>query len=217
FEPFVCQAPRTLLDLVQAALFTGRWEQARRHALAARDAHTAEVSPRLALVTLGSLAMTTKDMDEARILFAQALAHPAGRDFPFEHARIHLANGMWLRRKRDAKEARGTLTCAAETFQRLGARTWAERARRELRATGVRVRPAAPLAALTPQERQIAELAASGLSNKEIAKQLFLSQRTVGSHLYHIFPKLGINSRAALRDALNRTEIAPGTDHSGGG
>lgn len=210
FEPYAGQAARTLLDLVEAALLTGRPGEARRHALAARDAQVAEVSPRLALVTLGCLAMTTEDVKEARELFCQALAHPAGAEFPFELARLHLAHGMWLRGTRDVKEARHALTRAARTFQRIGARTWAERATGELRATGAQVRPSRYGAELTPQEWQIAELAASGLSNKEIAKQLLLSQRTVGSHLYHIFPKLGINSRAALRDALSRTGIGAG-------
>ncbi|MGW0087184.1 ATP-binding protein [Streptomyces sp. NPDC003393] len=210
FEPYACQAARTLFDLVEAALFTGRPGEARRHALAARDAQVAEVSPRLALVTLGCLGMTTEDVAEARELFSQALAHPAGANFPFERARLHLAHGMWLRGRREVKEARHALTRAVQTFQGIGARTWAERADRELRATGAQVRPSRYAPELTPQEWQIAELAASGLSNKEIAKQLLLSQRTVGSHLYHIFPKLGINSRAALRDALSRTGIGTG-------
>jgi len=86
----------------------------------------------------------------------------------------------------------------------LGAAPWGERARKELRASGEtsRRRTHALADALSPQELQIAQLAASGLSNKEIGQQLFLSHRTVGSHLYRIFPKLGITARSHLRAAL---------------
>jgi DNA-binding CsgD family transcriptional regulator len=86
----------------------------------------------------------------------------------------------------------------------LGARPWAVRAHNELRATGIATtaRPNTHAAALTAQERQIATLAATGLTNKQIGQQLFLSHRTVGAHLHRIFPRLGITSRAALRDAL---------------
>jgi DNA-binding NarL/FixJ family response regulator len=95
------------------------------------------------------------------------------------------------------------LSTAAEVFERLGARPWAARAANEIRATrrarkgGVR-----DFVTLTGQELEIAQLAASGLTNKQIAERLYLSPRTVGSHLYQLFPKLGITSRAALRDAL---------------
>jgi DNA-binding NarL/FixJ family response regulator len=86
----------------------------------------------------------------------------------------------------------------------LGARRWSERARQELRATGERIGPRTADARdrLTAQELQIAQLAAAGLSNREIGERLFLSHRTIGSHLYRIFPKLGITARAQLRDAL---------------
>ncbi|MFD6530940.1 response regulator transcription factor, partial [Streptomyces sp. NPDC060184] len=97
------------------------------------------------------------------------------------------------------------LTQAAETFERLGATTWTERAHTELRATGTPA-PATTthLATLTWQERRIADLAAGGLTNKEIGERMHLSPRTVSSHLYRVFPKLGITSRAALRDALGK-------------
>ena len=102
------------------------------------------------------------------------------------------------------KESRPHLAAALEIFERLGASPWASRAAGELRATG-QTQPRADQPAsdsLTPQERQIALLAAAGLTNKEIGQRLFLSHRTVGAHLYQIFPKLGITTRAALRDAL---------------
>jgi DNA-binding NarL/FixJ family response regulator len=89
-------------------------------------------------------------------------------------------------------------------FDALGATRWGERARQELRATGEKLGPRTPDARdrLTAQELQIAELAAVGLTNREIGERMFLSHRTIGSHLYRIFPKLDIRSRAQLRDAL---------------
>ncbi|WEP00805.1 AAA family ATPase (plasmid) [Streptomyces sp. FXJ1.172] len=205
FSPYAHQASRTLLDLVEAALHTGRSEQARAHALAARDAHLPDISPRLALITYGALAMTTTDPTEADTLYNRAETHPAAATFPFEHARIRLAHGIRLRHTQGRKAARLSLTLAAETFERLGAPTWAERAQAELRATGTpTVASSAHLAALTWQERRIADLAAGGLTNKEIGERMHLSPRTVSSHLYRVFPKLGITSRAALRDALGK-------------
>ncbi|MFF3500229.1 ATP-binding protein [Streptomyces sp. NPDC003247] len=206
FTPYSQQAARTLLDLVEAALHTGRTEQARTHALAARDAGLSALSPRLGLLTTAALAMTGDDAD-AEQLFEQAVAHPAGPSFPFDLARVRLAQGMWLRRARRPKASREAFTRAADLFERLGASAWEQRARLELRAAGLPVRkPGGGVAALTAQERQIAELAAGGLSNKEIGAKLFLSPRTVGAHLYKIFPKLGITSRASLRDALANEE-----------
>ncbi|MFD7135326.1 ATP-binding protein [Streptomyces sp. NPDC059894] len=211
FTPYSQQAARTLLDLVEAALHTGRTAQARVHAVAARDARLSDVSPRLGLLTTAALAMTGDDA-EADELFAQAVAHPAGPSFPFDLARIQLAHGMWLRRARRPKASREAFSRAADLFERLGAASWEERARLELRAAGAPVRkPGGGAAALTPQERQIADLAAGGLSNKEIGAKLFLSPRTVGAHLYKVFPKLGITSRASLRDALAKD----GTEEDG--
>ncbi|MEU1593361.1 AAA family ATPase [Streptomyces sp. NPDC005708] len=205
FAPYAHQASRTLLDLVEAALHTGRAEQARRHALAARDAHLPDLSPRLALITHGALAMTATDPAEADEMYHRAETHPAAATFPFELARIRLAHGIRLRHTQGRKAARPSLTLAAETFERLGAPTWAERARAELRATGASTASSSThLAALTWQERRIADLAAGGLTNKEIGERMHLSPRTVSSHLYRVFPKLGITSRAALRDALGK-------------
>ncbi|MET8545733.1 helix-turn-helix transcriptional regulator, partial [Kitasatospora sp. NPDC004799] len=109
--------------------------------------------------------------------------------------------------------ARPYVVPAAEAFERLGAAGWAERARAELRVTGAPPRVPTPnLAALTWQERRIAELAAGGLTNKQIGERMHLSPRTVSSHLYRTFPKLGITARAALRDALSRTDALNRTD-----
>ncbi|MFJ8436975.1 AAA family ATPase [Kitasatospora sp. NPDC094019] len=205
FRPYAYQASRTLLDLVEAALHTGRAEQARAHALAARDAGLPDLSPRLALITHGALAMTAEDDTEAAAHYARAQSHPAAERFPFELARIRLAHGTALRRVHGAAAARIPLTQAAKTFDRLDAPAWAARAHAELRAAGVAPRTPEPdPLPLTWQERRVAELAAGGLTNKEIGERMRLSPRTVSAHLYRTFPKLGITTRAALRDALTR-------------
>ena len=125
-------------------------------------------------------------------------------DWPFEHARLLLAYGTWLRRQRRVTESRKPLRRACEEFERLGAVPWARRARLKLRASGEsRAGPTINTRnSLSPQELQIAQLVADGLSNKEIAQRLYVSPRTVGSHLYRIFPKLGVTSRAQLAKAL---------------
>ncbi|MEU6232196.1 AAA family ATPase [Kitasatospora sp. NPDC047058] len=207
FRPYAYQASRTLLDLVEAARHTGRVEQARAHALAARDAGLPEVSPRLGLITYGALAMTAESEREAAEMFARAESHPDAGRFPFELARIRLAHGIRVRHVQGPATARPYLVPAAEAFERLGAAGWSERARAELRATGTPPRASTlNLDSLTWQERRVADLAAGGLTNKEIAQRMHLSPRTVSSHLYRVFPKLGITTRAALRDALSRTE-----------
>jgi DNA-binding CsgD family transcriptional regulator len=119
---------------------------------------------------------------------------------PFERGRIQLARGTRLRRERQFVDAREPLRTARDTFDRLGVAPWAETARQQLRAVGEtsETRKARAWDALTPQELEIARLAAAGMSNKEIGRQLFLSHRTVGGHLYRVFPKLGVSSRAQL-------------------
>jgi DNA-binding CsgD family transcriptional regulator len=154
----------------------------------------------------------TADRD-AEELFERALSMPNAARWPFELARIRLAYGERLRRMRASAKSRTHLNIALEEFDRLGARPWALRASGELRATG-RSTPATtePTAVcLTAQEQAIALLAATGLTNKQIGERLYLSPRTVSAHLYHIFPKLGIASRAALRDALGSSMRFP--DH----
>ncbi|GAA0505432.1 LuxR family transcriptional regulator [Paractinoplanes deccanensis] len=124
--------------------------------------------------------------------------------WPFERARLQHSYGTWLRRRRRGAESRPLLRAAATTFDALGARPWADRCRAELRASGETLRrPADAAGTLTPQELQIAALAAEGLSNPEIAERLFLSPRTISTHLYRIYPKLGIKSRGELSRALS--------------
>jgi DNA-binding NarL/FixJ family response regulator len=115
-------------------------------------------------------------------------------------ARTELLYGEWLRRVRRRSDSREPLRAALGLFDRIGARSWAERARAELRATGQSVAMAEPAGQnqLTPQELQVVRLAATGLSNRDIGAQLFISPRTVGYHLYKAFPKLGVAGRHEL-------------------
>jgi DNA-binding CsgD family transcriptional regulator len=192
-----------VMDLVEAAVRTQRPEEADRHVRAMREADLAALSPRLAILAAASAAIAADD-GHAPALFERALSLPTVDQWPFDAARVRLAYGERLRRTRVTTESRIHLQVALTAFQKLGAAPWASRAELELRATGATRMPSGARGAdsLTPQELQIARLAASGLTNKQIAKRLYLSPRTVGGHLYQIFPKLGITTRAALRDAL---------------
>jgi ATP/maltotriose-dependent transcriptional regulator MalT len=140
---------------------------------------------------------------EQRYQTAFGLAPPS----VFFHSRLQLAYGTRLRRERRSIDARAQLRAAADGFEAVGAATWSARAREELRASGETIRHHAPdrRDELSPQELQIAQLAAEGLSNRQIAARLFVSHRTVGSHLYRLFPKLGISSRWELATALRET------------
>jgi DNA-binding CsgD family transcriptional regulator len=146
--------------------------------------------------------------DRAEAHFGKALADPAGDQWPFERAQLRLDYAEWLRRRRRINDAKPVLTEALGTFRRLRAQSWAQRTEAELRASGVAV--AAPrgatdaLSGLTPQQRQIVRLASDGLTNRQIGDRLFLSPRTVSSHLYRSYPKLGVVGRNQLRDVIAR-------------
>jgi DNA-binding CsgD family transcriptional regulator len=144
------------------------------------------------------------DDQDAEPLYEAALGADLAR-WPVFRARLLLAYGAWLRRRRRVAESRAPLRSAREAFDAFGAVPWAERARQELRASGESSRQRKPrvLDQLSPQELQIARLAAEGLSHRDIGQQLYLSHRTVGSHLYRVFPKLGITSRSELRAVLS--------------
>jgi DNA-binding CsgD family transcriptional regulator len=138
--------------------------------------------------------------------------------WPFQRARVLLAYGRWLRRERRVTESRPQLRAARDTFDALGCATWGDQARAELRASGEssRGRGWSLRDQLTPQELQIAQLAADGLSNREIGQKLYVSPRTISTHLYRIFPKLQVVSRNQLSSALSglsadiRGPAAPG-------
>jgi DNA-binding CsgD family transcriptional regulator len=211
FPADVAHAVWVPMYLVEAAVRANRPEAAAAHVRAMEEVGLARISPRLALVVAGSAAMATPGSGGLD-LFERALALPDVDRCPFDLARVHLAYGERLRRSRSTTRARVQLSSALGIFQRLGARPWEARARSELRATG-RTKGDGERhgsSELTPQEREVALLAASGLTNRQIAERLLLSPRTVGAHLRQVFPKLGIRSRAALRDALARPPSARG-------
>jgi DNA-binding CsgD family transcriptional regulator/energy-coupling factor transporter ATP-binding protein EcfA2 len=203
--PYTAYALKIPLDLVEAAVRTGRQDEATAHLQAMRDAGLPALSEHLALMTAAAAALCASD-DDAPALFEEALNVPTADRWPFDLARVRLAYGERLRRRHAPAAAREHLISALDVFQGLRARPWADRAGAELRTSGqTRQRnDYAPAGVLTPQEREIALLAASGLSNKAIGERLSLSHRTIGTHLYRAFPKLGITSRAALRDALTQ-------------
>ena len=151
----------------------------------------------LGVVSFGRALLADGGSAEAH--FRQALEHQAVSGRAFEHARGQLAYGD-LRRARRRVDAREHLRAALSTFEELGAQGWAERARQELRASGetARKRDASVSATLTAQEAQVAALVASGLSNRDVAAQLFLSPRTIDFHLRNIFAKTGVSSRGQL-------------------
>jgi DNA-binding CsgD family transcriptional regulator len=148
---------------------------------------------------------------DAEQWYREAIGRLGRTGFRCEIARAHLLYGEWLRRAGRRADARAQLRTAYDMLDAIGMRAFADRARRELLATGetVRKRTTDSSGALTPQEAQVAGLAREGMSNPEIAAQLFLSPRTVEYHLAKVFTKLAINSRRQLRDAL------PDSGHDG--
>lgn len=155
---------------------------------------------------LGYARAVLADDADAEQLFLAALSADLTR-WPWTKARLQLAFGSWLRRQRRVAESRPFLRNARAAFELIGAASWAQQAHIELRAAGDRsasLEPADAEDLLSPQELQIAHLAADGLSNKQIAERLYLSPRTVSSHLYRMFPKLGITSRSQIARRLRR-------------
>lgn len=203
-------------DVAAAAVRAERRLEARtllERALARVDAAPGPRLAQLAARARGLLA----EPDSAEAHFAAPLADPTGDTWPFERAQLQLDYGEWLRRQRRINDAKPLLVTALETFRHLGAAPWTRRAESELRACGATVRlpQAAPgaLDALTAQQREIVILAGHGLTNAEIADRLFLSPRTVASHLYRSYPKLGITGRRQLRDIIDE-QATPRTDSS---
>ncbi len=190
-----------IADLIEAAARTGRHDEAARY-LAELDALAEKTTaPYLKAMASYARPLVAPD-DKAEPLYQKAFDTRLS-SWPIHRARLLLAYGRWLRRQRRLTEARSPLRAAMESFNAVGIRAFGEDARAELRAAGEAVPRPAPdtLDALTPQELQIAKLAATGMTNREIGMQLFLSHRTVGYHLHRIFPKLGITSRGQLHTA----------------
>jgi DNA-binding CsgD family transcriptional regulator len=192
-------------NLAESAVRVGETENARAIVAGFEQRAAQTPSPAFQQAMRHARAVLAADA-EAEALFEAALDDEIFGG-PFERARLQVAFGTWLRRQRRIGESRGPLRAARDTFDALGADPWSERAREELRATGESSRKREPgvLEELTAQELQVAQMAANGLSNREIAQKLYLSHRTVGSHLYRIYPKLGINSRWELSAVLERS------------
>jgi DNA-binding CsgD family transcriptional regulator len=191
----VC-AIRSIPDLVEAAVRIGAPERASKAYTKFEAWVTRVEQPWAQAQLLRCKALLAPDTAaEEHYLAALSLN---GR--PFEHARTVLLYGEWLRRARRKTDARTQFRVALEVLERLDATPWVARTRAELEATGETSPQAVerPATRLTPQELQISRLAGRGLSNKDIAAQLFLSPRTVGYHLYKAYPKLGIVSRGEL-------------------
>ncbi len=191
-----------LIDLADAAAATDRLASARCLVEEVRPLVQATGSPCLQTQIRYADAVLADHAD------AEPLYEAAFRDLApharWAQARLRLAYGSWLRRRRRSVDARSSLRIALDEFEGLGVSPWADRAQHELRATGERARRRLPETRdeLTAQERHIAHLTAEGLTNREIGKRLFLSHRTVGGHLYRIFPKLGITSRSELAQVV---------------
>jgi DNA-binding CsgD family transcriptional regulator len=190
--------PIELFDFVDYALMVREEDQAVARVEQFRDALRQQHSQRadFVLAACDAVIAARTTLAPAEELLARAESLP----FVYEAARLRLVYAERLRRARRTAEARRHLLRVEFDLASVQAGAWLDRVQRELRACQreIEVR----VADLTEQETRIAELAAGGLSNKEIGARLYLSPRTVGGHLYKVFPKLGISTRAQLRDAL---------------
>ncbi|MBZ2199006.1 ATP-binding protein [Occultella gossypii] len=199
----LCYATWSLVELIEAASRSG--ETARAASAVERLAESTQASGTdWALGIEARSRALVSDGDTADALYREAIGRLAATRVRMELARAHLLHGEWQRRAGRRLDARDNLRTAHELFIGFGSDALAERARRELVATGetVRARSVATEHELTAQESQIALLAAQGRTNPEIGAELFLSARTVEWHLGKVYPKLGIGSRRALRRAL---------------
>jgi DNA-binding CsgD family transcriptional regulator len=189
---------RAVPDLVEAAVRDGSPDRVADQ-FTAFERWAVHVDSPVATALLLRCQAMIEDSEEHYRAALDLYAKHGGR---FDQARTQLLYGEWLRRRRRRSEARAELDAALAGFKRLGASRWEARATSELTALGERptLEPVAddPLKTLTPQEVHVVRLAATGLSNKEIGAQLFLSPRTIGHHLYRAYPKLGVTRRIEL-------------------
>jgi DNA-binding CsgD family transcriptional regulator len=195
-----------LVELIEAGVRGGRPDEA----ATALDRLSERTRASGTQWALGIQARCRGLLSDDEALYHESVERLARSRAAVELARSRLLYGEWLRRENRRVDAREQLRAAHEMFSRMGAAAFADRARRELSATGetVRKRTVETLGELTPQEAQVARLAAQGRTNPEIAALLFLSPRTVEYHLHKVFPKLGISSRRELRRALPGAEDA---------
>jgi DNA-binding CsgD family transcriptional regulator len=192
-----------LPELIEAAMRTGQRDRA-LDALARLSPRTQAAGTDWALGIEARSRALVGDGDAAERGFRAAIDRLGRTQARVEHARAHLLYGEWLRRARRRVEAREHLRAAHERLDAMGVDAFAERAARELAATGAtaRRRTAGVREQLTAQEAQVARLARDGLSNPEIGARLFISPRTVQYHLRKVFAKLGISSRNQLHRVL---------------
>jgi DNA-binding CsgD family transcriptional regulator len=195
-------------DLAEAAALAGRSEVGRERLAQVEGMVGDDPAEWIAINVRHARAVLADDEPEAAARFEEALGADLDR-WPFWRGRLLLAHGRWLRRHRRVTDSRAPLREARDVFDAIGASSWGDHARSELRASGERSRRRVPEARdqLTAQELQIAQLAADGLSNREIGQRLYLSHRTISTHLYRVFPKLGITSRGELSAALASTYV----------
>ncbi|MBX8689862.1 AAA family ATPase [Mycobacterium sp. 20091114027_K0903767] len=193
-------------DLAEAAASCDRAELVRPLLTDIDDQARALASGLESMLAHRAHALVAQTDSSAQEHFLAALTAGEDADAELETARTYLLYGEWLRRHRRITEARTHLAAALAAFDAAGAASFTDRAAAELRAAGVTTAVSAshhrPASTLTSQELQIAELAAAGLSNREIADRIYVSHRTVAAHLYKVFPKLGITSRNQLHAAL---------------
>jgi DNA-binding CsgD family transcriptional regulator len=196
-------------DLLECYVSQGMDDVARRELSRLDQAAANPSMPTTAAVAARSRALLEPAAFEEHMTEALRL-HSIG-DMPFEEARTELMIGQHLRRHNQPSNARARLSSALARFESLGAPDWANRTRRELQATGIRMAQpkATGLATLTPQELQVALAVARGLSNREVAGQLFLSTKTVEFHLSNVFQKLGISRRTRLATMLAKQASLP--------
>ena len=194
-----------LPELVEGATRSGKPEVAAA-ALRRLEERTLAAGTDWALGVLARSRALMSEGEDAEAFYREAIERLERTRIRVELARAHLLYGEWLRREGRRMDARDQLRIAHEMFSRFGAEAFAERARRELLATGetVRKRTQETRDDLTPQEAQIARLAGDGQTNPEIGAQLFISPRTVEYHLRKVFAKLDISSRKELRNALTK-------------
>ena len=189
-------------DLIEAYARAGAWEQARALLAEFLAQVPGRANPQSAARAARCRGIATADDFDVHFLEAIAL-HERGGGVVFQRARTHLAYGERLRRAQRRRDARVQLRAAAEIFDRLDARPWAERARAELRASGETIAsPGSSGDQLTPQELQIALLVTEGRTNAEVGRAVFLSTRTVEFHLSRTYRKLGVASRTELTRRL---------------
>jgi DNA-binding CsgD family transcriptional regulator/transposase-like protein len=196
-------------DAALAILFLGEPEAARRLSDEEVELARAFGAPRVLGVALRAAGIVVGGQD-GETLLREAIAVLVGPDTRLENARAQADLGALLRRRNRRVDARQLLRQAVDTAHHLGATALAERAETELRSTGAKSRRVrlTGLEALTASERRIAELAANGLTNREIAQTLFITDRTVEAHLTHVFTKLGVRTRTSLPAALATTAQA---------